>query len=92
VSIVVVKNCTLFIALIAFYPGFKNNTPGPEFIKEPRDNNEKYSDRAPCADAGIRQKIIDGGIPDPGPVGAFSFSHVMVTKSLLFVTVTDGTQ
>jgi hypothetical protein len=27
-----------------------------------------------------------------GPVGAFSFSHVMVTKSLLFVTVTDGRQ
>jgi hypothetical protein len=74
---VVVKNCTHFIALIAFYPGFKNNTPAPGLIKEPRDNNEKYSDR---------------GIPDPGPVGAFSFSHVMVTKSLLFVTVTDGTQ
>lgn len=39
---------------------------------------------------GIRQKLIDMGIPDPGPVGAFAFSHVMVTRSLLWVTVTDG--
>jgi hypothetical protein len=38
------------------------------------------------------KNTLDRGIPDPGPVGAFSFSHVMVTKSLLFVTITDRTQ
>ena len=39
---------------------------------------------------GIRQKIIDMGIPDPGPVGAIGFLSPLLTKSLLFVAVNDG--
>jgi quinoprotein glucose dehydrogenase len=34
---------------------------------------------------GIRQKIIDAGAPDPGPVGAASFSGPLLTKTLLFL-------
>ena len=40
---------------------------------------------------GRRQAIIDMGIPDPGPVGLTSFVTTLVTKSLLFVAITDGT-
>ena len=39
---------------------------------------------------GIRQKIIDMGIADPGPVGALTFSSPLLTSTLLFITVTDG--
>ena len=39
---------------------------------------------------GIRQRIIDLGIPDPGPVGApFSHTPPLLTKSLLFVAQSD---
>ena len=38
---------------------------------------------------GPRQKVIDMGLPDPGPLGA-SRSGVLHTKSLLFVTQADG--
>jgi quinoprotein glucose dehydrogenase len=33
---------------------------------------------------GIRQKIIDMGIEDPGPVGSFGRNGPLLTKSLLF--------
>ncbi len=39
---------------------------------------------------GMRQNIIKRGIPDPGPVGTFSFTGPLLTKSLLFIGVTDG--
>jgi quinoprotein glucose dehydrogenase len=39
---------------------------------------------------GMRQRIIDMGIPDPGPVGAFGHASPLVTKSLLFVPAYDG--
>lgn len=39
---------------------------------------------------GMRQNIIDRGIADPGPVGLMALSTVLVTKSLLFVVITDG--
>ena len=39
---------------------------------------------------GIRQKIIDMGIDDPGPVGTFAISGPLVTKTLLFQAVTDN--
>jgi quinoprotein glucose dehydrogenase len=34
---------------------------------------------------GIRQRLIDMGIPDPGPVGGGSFTGPLVTRSLLFL-------
>ena len=34
---------------------------------------------------GLRQKIIDAGAPDPGPVGSASFSGPLLTKTLLFL-------
>ncbi len=39
---------------------------------------------------GIRQKIIDMGIADPGPVGSIAFTSPLLTKSLLFLAITDG--
>jgi quinoprotein glucose dehydrogenase len=39
---------------------------------------------------GIRQKIIDMGIDDPGPVGSMGFVFPLVTKSLLFIAMGDG--
>ena len=39
---------------------------------------------------GIRQTIIDMGIPDPGPVGQIAFISPLLTKSLLFIAITDG--
>lgn len=39
---------------------------------------------------GIRQRIIDMGIADPGPVGNTTMAFTLVTKSLLFVSVADG--
>ena len=33
---------------------------------------------------GIRQRIIDAGIPDPGPVGSSSSTGPLLTKTLLF--------
>jgi quinoprotein glucose dehydrogenase len=34
---------------------------------------------------GIRQQILDLGIPDPGPVGSASFAGPLLTKTLLFI-------
>jgi quinoprotein glucose dehydrogenase len=34
---------------------------------------------------GIRQKLIDMGIPDPGPVGSRSYTGPLVTRSLLMI-------
>ena len=39
---------------------------------------------------GIRQRIIELGLTDPGPVGITSFAPLLVTKSLLFQAITDG--
>lgn len=39
---------------------------------------------------GIRQKIIDMGILDPGPVGSQSRTGPVLTKTLLFVAQSDG--
>jgi len=40
---------------------------------------------------GIRQRIIDMGIDDPGPVGAqMAFSFPLATSTLLLVTLMDG--
>ncbi|HUH08645.1 MAG TPA: PQQ-binding-like beta-propeller repeat protein, partial [Egibacteraceae bacterium] len=34
---------------------------------------------------GIRQKVVDLGIPDPGPVGSASFAGPLLTKTLLLL-------
>ena len=39
---------------------------------------------------GIRQRIIDLGIDDPGPVGIPIVAPLLVTKTLLFQAITDG--
>jgi quinoprotein glucose dehydrogenase len=39
---------------------------------------------------GLRQRIIDKGIADPGPVGAMTMVTILATKSLLFTVLTDG--
>ena len=41
---------------------------------------------------GIRQQIIDKGLPDPGPVGVGGFGSTgpLLTKSLLFIGLNDG--
>jgi quinoprotein glucose dehydrogenase len=39
---------------------------------------------------GIRQRIIDMGIPDPGPVGSIAFISPLLTKSLLFIALADN--
>jgi quinoprotein glucose dehydrogenase len=39
---------------------------------------------------GMRQKIIDMGILDPGPVGSASRVGPLLTKTLLFMAQTDG--
>lgn len=39
---------------------------------------------------GLRQQIIDAGVPDPGPVGGGSFTGPLLTKSLLFMGGHDG--
>jgi quinoprotein glucose dehydrogenase len=39
---------------------------------------------------GIRQKIIDMGILDPGPVGSQSRTGPVLTKTLLFLAQSDG--
>jgi quinoprotein glucose dehydrogenase len=39
---------------------------------------------------GMRQKIIDMGIEDPGPVGSFSRVGPFVTKTLLFIAQQDN--
>ena len=39
---------------------------------------------------GPRQKVIDMGLPDPGPLGASWSGGPVLTKSLLFVTQADG--
>ncbi|MEE2777397.1 MAG: pyrroloquinoline quinone-dependent dehydrogenase [Acidobacteriota bacterium] len=38
---------------------------------------------------GIRQEIIDAGLPDPGPVGSVGTSGPLLTKGLLFLNQTD---
>jgi quinoprotein glucose dehydrogenase len=37
----------------------------------------------------MRQQIIDKGLPDPGPVGAFRSSGPLLTRSLLFIGIRD---
>ena len=39
---------------------------------------------------GIRHNLIDRGYADPGPVGVMTYVNVLLTKSLLFTTITDG--
>lgn len=41
---------------------------------------------------GIRQRIIDMGIEDPGPVGSFGRNGPLLTQSLLFVAQLDGSR
>ena len=41
---------------------------------------------------GIRQRIIDLGIEDPGPVGSFGRNGPLLTRSLLFVAQLDGSR
>lgn len=41
---------------------------------------------------GIRQRIIDLGIEDPGPVGSFGRNGPLLTQSLLFVAQLDGSR
>ncbi|HEA61676.1 pyrroloquinoline quinone-dependent dehydrogenase [Pseudohongiella sp.] len=41
---------------------------------------------------GIRQRIIDLGIDDPGPVGSFGRHGPLLTRSLLFVAQLDGSR
>lgn len=41
---------------------------------------------------GIRQRIIDMGIDDPGPVGAFGRNGPLLTASLLFFGQLDGSR
>jgi len=38
---------------------------------------------------GIRSKLIERGIADPGPVGSFSFTGPLLTSTLLFIAVAD---
>jgi quinoprotein glucose dehydrogenase len=38
---------------------------------------------------GPRQRLIAAGIPDPGRVGNQGYTHVLVTRSLLFTTLSD---
>ena len=53
-------------------------------------NNGEYEWVVPNG-TGIRQNIIDRGYADPGPVGVMTFVNVLLTKSLLFTAITDGT-
>jgi quinoprotein glucose dehydrogenase len=39
---------------------------------------------------GVRQRIIDMGILDPGPVGSQSRTGPLLTKTLLFIAQRDG--
>ena len=39
---------------------------------------------------GPRQTLIAAGIADPGPVGNQTFTHVLLTKSLLFTSLVDN--
>jgi quinoprotein glucose dehydrogenase len=39
---------------------------------------------------GIRQQLINMGIPDPGPVGSFGRNGPLLTRSLLYVAQLDG--
>ena len=39
---------------------------------------------------GIRQRLINMGIADPGPVGSVRTTGPLLTKSLLFIGLTDG--
>ncbi|HJN49519.1 MAG: pyrroloquinoline quinone-dependent dehydrogenase [Pseudomonadales bacterium] len=48
-------------------------------------NTGDYAWVVPNGD-GMRQRVIDMGIPDPGPLGGRGHVSPMVTKSLLFVT------
>lgn len=41
---------------------------------------------------GPRQKVIDLGLPDPGPLGAGWSGGPVLTKTLLFVSQADGTR
>ena len=52
-------------------------------------NTGVYGWTVPNGD-GMRQQIIDAGVPDPGPVGGGSFTGPLLTKSLLFMGGNDG--
>lgn len=41
---------------------------------------------------GIRQRLLDMGIADPGPVGSFGRNGPLLTKTLLFFGQLDGTR
>jgi quinoprotein glucose dehydrogenase len=41
---------------------------------------------------GIRQRLINMGLADPGPVGSFGRNGPLVTRSLLFVAQLDGSR
>lgn len=41
---------------------------------------------------GIRQRLINMGIDDPGPVGSFGRNGPLLTRSLLFVAQLDGSR
>ena len=49
-------------------------------------NTGEYKWVVPNGD-GMRQRIIDSGLPDPGPVGGGAFTGPLLTKSLLFIGV-----
>ncbi|MDP6264878.1 MAG: hypothetical protein QGG98_06465, partial [Pseudomonadales bacterium] len=52
-------------------------------------NSGRYKWMVPNGD-GLRQQIIDQGVPDPGPVGGGSFTGPLLTRSLLFIGGHDG--
>jgi quinoprotein glucose dehydrogenase len=39
---------------------------------------------------GMRQRLIKQGIADPGPVGVMTFAFPLLTRSFLFVALSDG--
>ena len=39
---------------------------------------------------GPRERVVAAGIPDPGPLGNATFTNILLTKSLLFITLVDN--
>ena len=39
---------------------------------------------------GPRERVVAAGIPDPGPLGNATFSNILLTRSLLFITLVDN--
>ena len=75
---------------------FLNGPKGIPLIKPPYGritaidlNTGEHSWMVPNGE-GPRQKLIAAGIKDPGPLGNQGFTHVLVTKSLLFTTLSDN--